>query len=70
MSIESARAALDLLGKIVFPAEGTEYQAFHGSYSGKVTNLYIPDLDHVFVLVDFGNDQAYLSPFELIVLTH
>ena len=70
MSIESARAALELLGKTVVPAEGTEWQALHGSYCGQVTNLYIPDLEHVFVLVDFGSDATYLSPFELVVLTH
>ena len=70
MSIDSARAAIELLGKTVVAAKGTERQALHGGYSGQVTNLYIPDLDHVFVLVDFGHDQAYLCPFELVVLSH
>lgn len=72
MSIESAMACLNLVGKTVRPAYGTEHWAFANGKPrlGKVTNVHIPDLDHPFAVVQFGAETAYLSAFELDVVTH
>ncbi len=72
MSIESAQAAIALVGKTVRPAHGTERWAFAKGKPriGKVIDIHIPDLAHPYVLCDFGGDAAYLYPFELEVLTH
>lgn len=72
MSVESARAALDLVGKTVRPAHGTERWARANGKPchGVVIDIHIPDLEHTFVLCDFGADAEYLSPFELETLTH
>lgn len=72
MSIKSAMDCLNLVGKTVRPAYGTERWAFaNGKPSaGKVIDVHIPDLDHTHAVVKFGSDIAYLCPFELDVLTH
>lgn len=72
MSIESAMACLNLVGKTVRPAHGTERWAFANGKPrlGQVTNVHIPDLDHSFAVVQFGDETAYLSAFELDVVTH
>lgn len=72
MSIESAMACLNLVGKTVRPAYGTERWAFANGKPrlGKVTNVHIPDLDHPFAVVQFGAETAYMSAFELDIVTH
>ncbi len=72
MSVESARAAIDLVGKTVRPAHGTERWARANGKPrhGVVIDIQIPDLEHTYVLCDFGTDAEYLFPFELEVLTN
>ena len=72
MSIETAMACLNLVGKTVRPAYGTERWAFANGKPrfGQVTNVHIHDLDHPFVVVQFGAETAYLHAFELDVVTH
>lgn len=72
MSIESAIACINLVGKTVRPAYGTERWAFADGKPrlGKVIDVHIPDLDHTHAVVQFGREIAYLCAFELDVITH
>jgi hypothetical protein len=72
MFIQSARAALDLVGKTVRPAHGTERWSFANGQPdvGKVVDIYMPDLRHPYVVVEFKTEVEYMYPFELDVLLH
>jgi hypothetical protein len=72
MSIESAIACINLVGKTVRPAHGTERWAFANGKPeiGHVIDVHIPDLDHPFAVVEFESETAYLAAFELDVVTH
>lgn len=72
MSIESAIACVNLVGRTVRPAHGTERWAFanENPRCGQVIDVYIPALDNPFVVVQYGNETAFHSAFELDVITH
>jgi hypothetical protein len=71
MSLQSAQDALNLVGKTIRPAHGTERWAFANGKprAGKVVDVRILDLNHTNVLIDFGYEHAYLSPFECEIVT-
>ncbi|MDR2187012.1 MAG: hypothetical protein LBE62_03045 [Azonexus sp.] len=70
MSIESARAALNLVGKTVRPTPGSERAAFANGKPrcGKVVDIYFPDLNHPYLNVDFGTFRECMYAFELDVV--
>lgn len=72
MSIESAKACLDLFGKTIRPAQGSERWAFSNGKPrfGVVTDVYIPDLSHPYIVCDFAGETTYLHAFEVEVVTH
>ena len=72
MSIQSCLDAINLVGKTVKPAHGTERWARANGKPriGKVINFHIPDVDHPYVVVEYGTDVDFPYPFELDVITH
>ena len=72
MSIESAKACLDLVGKTIRPAQGSERWAFSNGKPrcGVVTDVHIPALSHPYIVCDFAGETAYLCAFEVEVITH
>jgi hypothetical protein len=71
MSIKSARAALNLVGKKVCPAPGSEWDAFSCGkpQAARVIDVYMPDISHPYVVVKFQNGRTdHMYPFELIVV--
>lgn len=72
MSIESAKACIDLVGKTIRPATGSERWAFANGkpVSGVVTDVHIPSLSHSYIVCNFAGETAYLCAFEVEVLTH
>lgn len=71
MSIESALAAINLVGKTVRPAHGTPRWTFANGKprSGTVIDIHMPDLQHPCVVVRYGSNIDYSYPFELEVAT-
>lgn len=67
-----ALQAINLVGKLIRPAFGSERWAFANGRPkcGRVVNVRIPDLDHTYIVCDFDGETAYLSPFEVVVVTH
>jgi len=70
MSIISALAAINLVGKTVRPAHGTERRARASGRprTGIVTDVHIRDLAHPYVIVQYGHDIDCVFPFELDVV--
>lgn len=70
MSIKSAAEAINLVGKRVIPVDGSERHAkAHGRpQAGIVIDIYMPDINHPYVVVQFTNTIDHMYPFELEVL--
>lgn len=69
-AVAPAISCINLVGKTVRPAHGTERWAFaNGSpQSGKVIDVHIPGLERPFAVVRFGNDIVFMCAFELEIV--
>jgi len=69
MSIESARQALDLVGRTVRPLPGAHCSGFaqNRPVDARVVDVCMPDLAHPYIVCQFaGSDEVtYLYPFEV-----
>lgn len=72
MSIESAKTCIELVGKTIRPAIGTERWARANGkpHCGVVTDVHIPSITHPYIVCDFGGETTYLFAFEVDVITH
>ncbi|MEG1971139.1 MAG: hypothetical protein RR101_13595 [Burkholderiaceae bacterium] len=71
MSIESAIACINLVGRVVRPAHSTERWAFARGKprAGTVIDVRILGLDHAMVVVQFESQATCMYAHELDIVT-